>query len=75
MPNVGLLPMVDAETGKATWVDTSSEGVRTQYNSWYSDNLEYFKKTFLRNNADVLSIATNEPYLNLLIKFFKERRN
>jgi uncharacterized protein (DUF58 family) len=75
MPNVGLLPMVDAETGKTGWVDTSSESVRMNYNNWYGNNLEYFKKTFLRNNADVMSIATNQPYLTPLMKFFKERRS
>jgi len=75
MPNVGLLPMIDAETGKTGWVDTSSETVRNDYNNWYNNNLDYFKKTFLRNNADVVSIATDQPYLIPLMKFFKERRS
>ncbi|BDS14781.1 DUF58 domain-containing protein [Aureispira anguillae] len=75
MPNVGLLPMIDAETGQTNWVDTSSEAVRNNYNNWYHNNLDYFKKTFLRNNADVMSVATNQPYLSILIKFFKERRS
>lgn len=75
MPNVGLLPTIDAETGQSHWIDTSSKTVRDQYNQWYQNNLEYFKKTFVRNNADVMSIATNEAYLSILIKFFKERRN
>lgn len=75
MPNVGLLPTVDAETGLSSWIDTSSKTVRDQYNQWYQGNFKYFKKTFLRNNADVMSVATNEAYLSILIKFFKERRN
>lgn len=75
MPNVGLLPMIDAETGETGWIDTSSESVRNNYNQWYQNNLDYFKKTFVRNNADIMSIATNQPYLSILIKFFKERRN
>lgn len=75
MPNVGLLPMIDAETGQTNWIDTSSKSVRENYNQWYQNNLAYFKKTFVHNNADVMSIATNQPYLSTLIKFFKERRN
>lgn len=75
MPNVGLLPTIDAETGQSSWIDTSSKTVRDQYNQWYQGNFEYFKKTFVRNNADVMSVATNEAYLSILIKFFKERRN
>lgn len=74
LPNVGLLPMVDAETGKTTWVDTSSALVRSKYNKSYADNVNYFKQTFLRNGADVVSLASNEPYLPSLIKFFKERK-
>ncbi|CAA6804268.1 MAG: hypothetical protein PA3071 [uncultured Aureispira sp.] len=75
MPNVGLLPTIDAETGQSKWIDTASKTVRDQYNQWYQGNFEYFKKTFVRNNADVMSVATNEAYLSILIKFFKERRN
>lgn len=75
MPNVGLLPIVDAETGQSKWIDTSSASVRNNYNKWYADNLSYLKSTFLRNGADVVSMPTNQPYLSVLIKFFKERRN
>lgn len=75
MPNVGLLPTIDAETGESNWIDTSSKTVREQYNQWYKGNFDYFKKTFVRNNADVMTVATNEAYLGILIKFFKERRN
>lgn len=75
MPNVGLFPIVDAETGQTNWIDSSSQTVRDNYKHWYQGNLDYFKKTFVRNNADVVSIATHQPYLGILIKFFKERRN
>jgi len=73
MPNVGLLPIKDAETGETRWVDTADRQVRSNYNSWYQGNLEYFKDTFLKNGADVVSIATTESYLLALMKFFKER--
>jgi uncharacterized protein (DUF58 family) len=73
MPNVGLLPVADLETGKTSWIDTSDKKTREDYNRWYSDNKQYFRQTFLQSGADVLSIATDEPYLLSLIKFFKER--
>jgi hypothetical protein len=49
--------------------------LRQAYEQNYQQNLDYFKSTFLRNNADVLSINTEQPYLTPLIKFFKERRS
>jgi uncharacterized protein (DUF58 family) len=75
MPNVGLLPVIDAETGSSRWIDTASPAVRDNYNNWYQNNLTYFKQSFLRNGADVVSIATNESYISALIKFFKERQS
>jgi uncharacterized protein (DUF58 family) len=75
LPDVGLLPVVDAETGQTRWIDTSSNSLRKAYEYHYQHNLHYFKTTFLRNNADVLSINTKQPYLTPLIKFFKERRS
>lgn len=75
LPNVGLLPMLDAETGKKTWIDTASPKVRAQYQQWFEQNVAYFKQTFLKNGADVLSLSTAEPYLSNLIQFFKERRS
>lgn len=75
LPNVGLLPVLDAETGKTRWIDTSSKALREAYEDNYQHNLHYFKTTFLRNNADVLSISTGQPYLTPLMKFFKERRS
>lgn len=75
LPNVGLLPTLDAETGQTKWVDTSSRAVRQAYEAHYQHNVHYFKTTFLRNNADVLSISTEQSYLTALIKFFKERRS
>ncbi len=75
IPNVGLLPVVDAETGKMLWVDTSSEKVRQRYKTQFQDNLTFFKNTFNRLGADSLSIATHESYLRALQKFFKERKS
>ncbi len=74
MPDIGLMPFVDAESGQTKWVDTSSLIVRNNYNESYRENLDYFKNTFLRNGADVLSLSTNKSYWGPLIQFFKERR-
>jgi uncharacterized protein (DUF58 family) len=73
LPNAGLLPVRDAESGATRWIDSSSKKVRMEYKNWYKENLAYFKQSFSRRGADVMSIATDEPYIPALMKFFKER--
>ena len=73
IPNVGLVRVVDAETGKKIWLDTSSKKIRAQYKNWFQENYEYLVKTFRKTGADVVSIQTNESYVNALLKFFKKR--
>lgn len=75
LPDVGLLPVRDAESGIVRWIDTSARHVREHYQAEHQARLDAFKKTFLRNNADVLSINTAEPYMSTLMQFFKERRS
>jgi len=73
IPNIGLVRMVDAETNQVMWVDTAKKKVRDSYKSWYEHNYKYFKETFLRSGADMVSIGTNESYVEALLKFFKKR--
>lgn len=74
LPNVGLVRVIDAETGKKIWLDTSAKKVREQYKDYFQNNFAYLKKTFLKSGADVVSIQTNESYVNALLKFFKKRK-
>ena len=73
LPDVGLLPVVDAETQEQYWVDTSSPTVRAEHSRYYQENLEYFRNTFWKNGADTVSIATNESYIKALMQFFRGR--
>ena len=73
LPNVGLINVVDAETGKRVWLDTSVKRIRDRYTKWFLDNFNYLKSTFNKTGADVVSIQTNESYVNALLKFFKKR--
>lgn len=73
IPNVGLVRVLDAETGKRVWLDTSVKQIREQYKAWFQENFDYLKTTFTKTGADVVSIQTNESYVNALLKFFKQR--
>lgn len=73
LPNVGLLEAVDAETGEAIWVDTSSAAVRKSYSSWWSEAQNSLNTAFAKARVDWVSVATNEDYVKPLIKLFKHR--
>ena len=73
IPDVGLIRVKDAESGKLLWLDTSNNSVRHAYMKHYKENYEYFKYTFQSSGADVVSVNTTDNYINVLMAFFKRR--
>ncbi|HXH19683.1 MAG TPA: DUF58 domain-containing protein [Chitinophagales bacterium] len=73
LPDIGLIRVKDAETGDMIWLNTSSKKVRDNYRQQFQRNFENCRTTFLKCGADLISIRTNESYVNALLKFFKKR--
>ena len=73
LPPVGMLRVMDAETGEMRWVDTLSRKVREQYSLWWKNYDKILKKMFLKTGIDAVSIHTGEDYVLPLIKLFKRR--
>lgn len=73
LPNLGILPMVDAETGKVQWVNTQSKKVRTQYEKFYLEQKGFFEEMFRRNGAGTISCRVDESYVKKLLNYFKAR--
>lgn len=73
LPNVGMIRVIDAETGHATWLDTSDSHARKQYYVSFMKKIDYCKNAFAKCSADLMSISTQEDYVKHLIAFFKKR--
>ncbi|MEM9549466.1 MAG: DUF58 domain-containing protein [Bacteroidota bacterium] len=73
LPNVGLLRVKDAETGKEKIIDTAMTSVREEYAQWFLTHEEMFKTVFNKSGSDVVSIQTDQDYVKALLKFFKKR--
>jgi uncharacterized protein (DUF58 family) len=73
LPDVGLLPVRDAESGRTEWIDTTDPDLRKGYKKRFEENLAKTKSTFLRAGADFLSLQTTEAYINALLQFFERR--
>ncbi|MBC5840374.1 DUF58 domain-containing protein [Flavobacterium sp. F-380] len=73
MPNLGMVPMLDAETGVMQIVDTSSKAVRFNYEKHYNEQLNYFKETFSKSGSGVVNTRVDESYVTKLLGYFKSR--
>lgn len=73
LPNVGLLKIVDAETGHEQYVDTSSKSVRMQQQQWWKHETEKLDSLFRKNGVDYTNIATNSDFVKPLIGLFARR--
>ena len=73
LPSVGLLRVLDAETGMERWIDTSKNQIRENYAIKWESHLEIMKEIFSRAGVDSVSFETGEDYVKPLIRLFKQR--
>ena len=73
LPDVGLMKVVDAETGYEQYVDTGSKRLRQAYQRYWMNRQAELQDTFNKSNVDNVSIATNEDFVKSLLMLFKQR--
>ena len=73
MPKVGLIRVMDSETGKLIWVDTAMKSVRKKYEQWWKDKEQKLDSMFKKNKIDEVKIRVDKSYIVPLSNFFKSR--
>ncbi len=73
LPNVGIINLNDAETGKSFTIDTSDSNFRKKYQEDGVKRIKERQKLLRSINVDNIDIRTDAPYEKELIKFFKMR--
>jgi hypothetical protein len=73
LPDLGLVPLRDAETGEEVLVDTSSEKVRKEYQKKREKAKHKLRDQFLRMKIDMIELKTNASYIRPLMTFFRRR--
>jgi uncharacterized protein (DUF58 family) len=73
LPNVGLVPMQDAETEEMVFVDTSSKNIRDLFMKNRASKITALKKLLPASRVDLIDITTGTDYVRPLINFFKTR--
>ena len=73
MPNLGILPVYDKESGNTRWVNSSSLSFRKRVKNTYANNKTTLEEFCRKQKANYLSIDTSEDYVPKLINLFKVR--
>ncbi len=73
MPNVGVIEVEDAESGKITTIDTTSKKARIEYEKNYHEKVNYFKDIFSKCGSGTVSTRVDESYVTKLLGYFKSR--
>lgn len=73
LPDMGLLKVVDAETGHEQYVDTSSRIVRDHQKRWWALEESRLSQLFRMNGVDFVSMSTEGDYVRPLMNLFAGR--
>jgi len=73
IPDVGIVPVKDAETGKVLWVNTSRRSVRADYGRWFQNARDDADRLLNRYQVDYVDIGTDEDYVKGLKSLFQSR--
>lgn len=75
IPNIGLVPIEDAESGKKIIIDTSSKFFINRLLEEKNKRNNKLKSLMNESSVDLINLYTGEDYVKPLINFFKKRSN
>ncbi|MBC7642098.1 MAG: DUF58 domain-containing protein [Flavobacterium sp.] len=73
MPDIGMVEMLDSETGKVELINTGSKNIRMNYEKYYDQKVKYFKETFSKSGSGIVNTRVDENYVTKLLVYFKSR--
>ncbi len=73
IPNLGMVPMLDNETGNISLINTGSRKVRNSYKANALRLNDYFKTSFKRSGCGAINTRVDESYVKKLLSYFKSK--
>lgn len=73
IPNIGMVPMLDAETNTIQLVNTNSKKVRYHYKTAALKLSNYFKIAFKKSGSGTIDTRVDEDYVKKLLGYFKHK--
>lgn len=74
LPNLGLLPLRDAETGDLLWVDTANPSFRARFERVAADNEDRLHAALGASGVDALELLTDGDLVDALMRFTEMRQ-
>lgn len=72
-PDLGLIPVMDEESGLVEWINTGDRKVRQAYKAAALERNGKLQDLFRRSGVDSTSIGTHQSYIQPLMTLFKKR--
>jgi uncharacterized protein (DUF58 family) len=73
LPAIGLIELEDAETGERVLIDTYDRAVRSTFAKESREDSDALVSMLKSLNIDFIEITTDRPYIDPLVKFFRQR--
>ena len=73
LPDIGLMKVLDAETGHEMIIDTGSAKLRQAHTHYWLEREDRLHTLFAKSKVDWTSVATNENFTKALMLLFKKR--
>lgn len=74
LPSLGIIPVLDKETKRTVWLNTSSRAFKREMREVFEDNQQRLEKLCKQHNANYLAIDSREDYVPKLIQLFRVRK-
>ena len=74
LPDLGMIPVQDAETGDVLMVDTHDAGFRRRFAHLAAQREDTLRATLARAGVDTLELSTTDDLLDALTRFMDMRR-
>ncbi len=73
LPDVGVIPVKDSETGQIVHINTSVKSVRDEYERYASQSFMEAQRVLRKYKVDSVSVRTDDDYVKSLVMLFKSK--
>ena len=73
LPKLGIIPVLDKETGKTLWINTSFGDFRQKISHRLEERIEFLSTFSKKHQINFISLDTDEDFVPKLLRLFKVR--
>ena len=74
LPDLGLVPLRDAETGEQLWVDTHDPGFRKRFARLATEREATLRASLAKAGVDALELSTSDDLVEAIVRFADMRK-